>query len=99
MDLVQVDIVGAQPAQAVFGGLPHVLRLGAVVRFVELHAELGGDDDSCRRLPSARPRIFLAVAFIVDVGGIEEVDAGVERGVDHAARLRFIDAPAEIVAA
>jgi hypothetical protein len=39
------------------------------------------------------------VALIVDVGRIEEVDAGIKRGVYYAARCGVIDTPSEIIAA
>jgi len=42
---------------------------------------------------------FLADCIAVDIGGIEEVDAGVERRIDHRACAGLIDLPAEIVAA
>ena len=60
---------------------------------------LRGDDGFAPPAGERAPKILLAVAFIVDVGGIEEIDAGVERGLHDAAGLGGIDAPSEIIAA
>ena len=98
MELVEIDVVRAQAAQAVFDGLANILGARAVAGFVELHAELGGDDGLAPPAGERAAEIFFAVAFIVDVGGIEEIDAGIERHLDHAGGLRGVDAPAEIVA-
>jgi alanine-synthesizing transaminase len=45
------------------------------------------------------PQILFAVACIVNIGGIEEIDAGVERRVNHALRGRSVDSPSEIITA
>ena len=42
---------------------------------------------------------FLALPFAVNVGRVEEVDAGIDRGIDDLLCAFGIDAPAEIVAA
>jgi hypothetical protein len=39
------------------------------------------------------------VACVVKIGRIEEIDAGIERGVNHTLRSRRVDAPSKIVAA
>ena len=65
----------------------HVLRAGRRrARVAHLDAELGGDHDAVARgSPSARPRNSSLVRAAVDVGGVEEVDARVERRVHHGA--------------
>jgi len=98
MELIQVDVVRAQSAQAVLGGLANVLRLRAMARLIELHAELAGNDGFTPPASEGTAEILLAVAFIVDVGGVEEIDAGVERGLHDAAGLDGIDAPSEVIA-
>ena len=98
MDLVEIDIVRAQAAQAVFGCLANVLGARALAGFVELHTELGGDHGFAPAAGERAAEILFAVAFIVDVGGIEEIDAGIERCLHYAGGLRGVDAPAEIVA-
>ena len=47
----------------------------------------------------AAEQLFAPAVVAVDVGGVEERDAGVERGVDHCARCRLVDPAAEVVAA
>ena len=45
MELVEVDAVGLQPAQAVLERAPHVVGPGATPLLVDRHAELGGEHD------------------------------------------------------
>ena len=45
MKLVEIDPVGAQPAEACLGCPAHVRRPGAAALGVDLVPELGGDDD------------------------------------------------------
>ena len=53
------------------------------------------------RRPCERPaeQLLAAAAVAVDVRGVEERDARVERGVDDRARRLLVDPPAEVVAA
>src|SRR5215217_4819515 len=89
VDLVQVDPVRAQPAQAVlhFTDDP-AARVAELVRVVaHLAVDLGGQDDVVA-LP-VRERLahdLLRLAARVHVGGVDEVDPGVERAVDDADR-------------
>ena len=46
---------------------------------------------SSRRLPSALPERALRRAHAVALGGVEAVDAEVERAADRAAELRLLD--------
>jgi hypothetical protein len=98
MELIEIDVVRAQPAQAVLGGLANVLRLCALARLIELHAELAGNDGFTPPASERPAKILLTVPFIVDVGGVEEIDARVERGLHHATGLGGIDAPSEVIA-
>ncbi len=91
VQLVQVDAVGLQAAQRLFAG-PHdvqprvativgsrpgrVVHLGGNQRFVAPPA-LGQD-------PTDDP---LGLAGAVAVGGVDQIDAGIESADDHAARL------------
>ena len=87
MDLVEVDPVRAEPAQAVVH-LAHdpAARVAELVGVVaHLAVELGGQHDvvaaaSLQRLPDD----LLRLAARIDVGGVDEVDPGVERAVDDA---------------
>ena len=99
MELVEVDAVGAQPAQAVLERAPHVFGPGAAPLLVDRHAELGGEHDLIPAPGERLAEILLALGAAVDVGGVEEVDAGVERRVDDARRGRGVEAAAEVVAA
>src|SRR5665647_419826 len=92
MDLVEVDVVGAEAAQAGIDGLhdvltpePHVVDVAGAGRGRVAHraAELGGDHDGLAGDACGLerpPQDLLGLATRVHVGGVEEVDAGVERG-------------------
>jgi len=87
VDLVQVDPVGAQAPKARLH-LPHDPPPG-VPRHVGVGAhgavDLGGEDDVVA--PPAGQRLghdLLGLPARVDVGGVDEVDPGVEGGVDDA---------------
>ena len=92
--LVEVDAVGAERLQARLARLTDVL--GAAVDLPCAAgadvAGLGGDDDvvvaAVQRLGD-QPLVVADLALVagVGVGGVDQVDAGVERGVDRADRL------------
>src|SRR5689334_13439376 len=88
--LVEIDAIGAQAAEALVARAPDVVRgEPAVVRpFAHLRVDLGREDDSVpsRRVlrepaPDDLLRDALAGLPAVDVGRVEEVDAGVERAI------------------
>ena len=83
VDLVQVDVVGAEPAQAgVDLGHDRLARQpGAVRARAHPAVDLGGDHDfvAPREVGQRTADDLLAGAVRVDVGGVEEVDAQVER--------------------
>ena len=95
MALVEVDVIRAQAVERGVDLLQHLLAGEALVLVVHREVEL------CREhVGVARPR-FEHVAEErlrrperVDVGGVDEVDAGVERGVDAGPRLVVRDAAA-----
>ena len=88
MDLVEVDVVGVQAAEALFAGKADKVRVELLGAFlmadargelvVEVVAELGGDDQVVAAVAEDFGQDFLAVALAVGVGGVEEVDAQVE---------------------
>ena len=90
----QVDGVGAQPPQRAVDGGADVLGpagdAGLVAVLVEGEAELGGDDDLVADRLERLADELLVVERAVDLGGVEEGDAAVDRGAqerDHLARV------------
>ena len=98
MDLIQVDMIRPQASQAVFGGLANVRGLGALFAFGHLHAELGGDQDLVAPALQRASQEFLALPAAVNIGGVEKVDPGFDRGRNHGRRALGVDTPAEVVA-
>src|SRR5664280_1176451 len=93
MDLVEIDVIGAQPAQALLarrqdpparvplsiGIMPHgTVHLGGQNDLFPLGLCQGLSDD------------LLGLTRGVDVGGVDEVDAGIEGPVNDADRLVMI---------
>ena len=99
MQLVEIDSIGAEPGEAVLDGDADVAgRAPTNVALVRC-SELGGQDDL---VPTGTQRLAqegLALGPAVDVGGVEEVDAGIEGGIHHGRRLLTADAHTEVVAA
>ena len=73
--------------------------LGAFAVVVDRRAELGGDHRLVASGAEGTAEELLALGTAVDVGGVEEVDPGVERGADHGAGRGVVDPHAEVVAA
>jgi len=88
VQLVDVDPLGLQPAQAVFHIQPHVgqdLRVVAVydlVGLVEDVPELGGNDRPVAPSLERLPQNPLAVPDAVVGGRVELRDAGIQRSLD-----------------
>ena len=136
VQLVEVDVVRAEPPQRALEGVDDVpprralaqlprrgvgcgCALGGVARALEDARaiegralaggarELGGDDRlvaaAAQRLADvllgAPGRPLAARGRGIDVRGVEQVHAGVERVRDHLARVCEVPAPAEVVAA
>ena len=102
--LVEVDVVGAEPAQAGLDRAPHVAPGGPgtpvrAVRAAHVHAELGGHHHVLTALAERPAEQLLARADAVGVRGVEERDAGVQRGIDHPLGLLGVDPGAERVGA
>jgi hypothetical protein len=101
VELVEVDVVGAQPLEAVLAGLADELGFPALAAFLvvpparglEVVAELGGDDDVLALLlREGVAEDLLAVAVSVGVGGVEEGYAlfdGVAEEVDGVVVFDF----------
>ncbi len=104
MQLIQVDVVGAEAAQRRVDRVQQVLARRALVpvRRPDLVDRLGRDDEVVA--PALQPAAddFLgatgdvhAAAERIDVGGIDEGDAGVGRLVEDAARRVLFGLQAE----
>ena len=97
MDLVEVDVVGAEAAEAVvdFGEDRFAREAGAVRVGPHAAVDLGGEHDRIARghFLEQLADDFFAGAIGVDVGGVEEVDAGVERLLDEGPGFFFRQRP------
>src|SRR5690349_13344099 len=100
MLIIEVDVVDAEPLERGVAGATHVLRgavdAEAVALLVADVAELRGENDlvaSALDRPTDEP---LVGERAVHVGGVEEVDAEVERAVNGRDRRGFIAARVEV---
>ena len=84
VDLVEVDVVGAEPAQAGLALADDPPARVAVMFGSVAHraVHLGREDDVVAAAGERLADDLLRLAGGVHVGGVDEVDAGVERGVD-----------------
>ena len=106
VQLVQVDVVGTQPAQRLGHRAPDVgasaLRAdGRPVPHVGvLVAELGGQHDLvAARAEDLAERPLRTSAAAISVRGVEQRDAGIDGRVHHLARPVHVEPAAEVVAA
>jgi len=102
VELVEVEPVGLEPPQAVLDRLHDVGARAALhaAGIVHVHAELRRQHDVLAALAEDFAEETLrAAALAVDVGGVEERDAEIERLVDDLAGRLKVDPAAEIVAA
>jgi hypothetical protein len=93
VDLVQVDVVGAEATEAVVEGLGEVAP-GRTARqrvVVQRVAGLGGEDDVVAALAEGLAEEGLGLAKAVAVGGVEEADAGVEGLADELVGAGLVD--------
>ncbi len=98
VDLVEVDVVGAEPAQRRVAGAQDVQARVALIVGTEAGppVDLGAEDHLVAAAGQGLPDDALRIARVVDVGGIDEVDARVQRGVDDPDRVGLGRASAEI---
>src|SRR5581483_1285468 len=99
--LVDVDHVGTEPSQRALGRPTDVFPRAAPLFWPLVHrlAELRRDDDPVASALERAADVLLARPLRVDVGRVEERDAGVERRVDDGERLLVVAAAAEVVRA
>jgi len=95
--LIEIDMVDLEPPERGIDGIEDVLaRQPPVVRpLAHLVVDLGRDDDfvALGEVLERAPQHLLADAERVDVGGVEEVDAVLERALDERPRRFLIEHP------
>jgi len=97
VDLVEVDVVGAEPAQAVVDLCEYFLpgQPGAIRPLPHRVAELGGYDDGVAvgEVIQCPAEDLFAGALGVHAGRVEEVDTGLEGVLDQGAALLLAQRP------
>jgi hypothetical protein len=98
VELVQVDVVGAESSERILTCLPdvrrgHVPPDDAPVVFVDDSTELRSENNAVAAIVCRKAKHLLSVAGSVHVGHVEEVDALVDRRVDRADRLVVVHRP------
>lgn len=81
MQLVEVEVVHAEPPRARLTGTAHVVRARARGAVRHAPTELGCHDRLVPALPQRATQRLLRGAAAVDIGGVEQVDALIEGGV------------------
>ncbi|CAM5268324.1 hypothetical protein SCALM49S_05047 [Streptomyces californicus] len=98
--VVEVDDVGAQPAQARLDGGPDVRGVVADAPVVGVvgadEGELGGEGDLVPVGPDERGEELLVGPAPVGVGGVEERDARLQGGVEGVAGGAFVGVAVEL---
>jgi hypothetical protein len=105
VDLVEVNVVGAEPPEAVLALADYVVsRETSIVGSVShRHPDLGGEEQIVSPPRDRLPEYLLGLTVRVDIRGVEEVDPGVQAHVNlspgpgHIRRADFAEAalPAE----
>ena len=96
VDLVEVDIVGAEPLQAGLDRIHDVPTRGAAIVRALAHGagRLGGEHD-IRALPARiahrRAGDRLAEAFGINICGVDEIDPRIERSRDEGIGHRLVE--------
>jgi len=98
VDLVEIDIIEAEAAQAVVDGVHHMLAREADFVRARAHraAQLCRNDDVFAVGAEVLQRAaedFLRDAARIDIGGVEEIDAGLQGLLDEGARFLFFQHP------
>ena len=88
VNLVEIDVVGLQAPETGIDSIHDVSARGANVVAALAHTaiDLGGDDHvfaSDVQIFQGLAEDFFAETFVINVGGVEEVDARVDRGLDE----------------
>src|SRR5271166_649371 len=102
VDLIEVDIIHAEPTQAVvdLGRDPLARQAGAIGAGTHPAIDLGGNDNlfAAREILDSAAEDFFAAAKRIAVRSVEEVDPSFERLLDKRAALLLAQAPGVIAA-
>jgi hypothetical protein len=87
VDLVEIDMISLQPSQRIFTGAQNIIIRGigvAAGRLGEFPEELGRDRKFIAEAIALHQnsQLLFGIAVTVGIGGIEEVDAVINRGVN-----------------
>src|ERR1700722_13021993 len=103
MDLIEIDVVGAEAAQGVIDLGHDCLAAQAFSVGSRAHrmTQFGRDDDivALGEVAQGAAEDLLARALRIHVGGIEEIDATVDGVLDQRTRLVFAERPHRVTAA
>ena len=90
--MVDVDVIGAQASQAGFAGLKQMMARGPEIVRPFAHAKrgLGGNQDILAASCDGFAEDFFGEALRVDVGGVEQIDAGLQTNRDQAGGFGYI---------
>jgi len=93
VDLIEVEVIGAETAQAVFDFAhdPHPRVPPLVLTRSHLHVHLRRKHDVIATTLQRAPHDLLGLTGRVHVGRVDEVDAAVEGGVHDAHALVDVD--------
>ena len=97
VQIIDVDIVGAEPLQAFVGGLQHPAPRQAAPVGIVAHGigELGGEHPVLPVVGDGAADHVFRIAVRIGIGGIDEVDAGLARLGDDPRRGRLVGRSAE----
>src|SRR5947199_10509448 len=98
MQLVEIDVVGAEAPETRVARAADILRLAAAIRVAALVAELRGDDDALATRAQSTAEVLLAAALSVQLSRIEEIDPHSQRRVNDPGGGLGVEAPPEVVA-
>jgi len=92
VQLIEVEVIGAETPQRVLARALHVRRARPEVRVVDRHAELARDDRLITPGAEGDAEHRFGLGGAVDVGGVEEGDPGVQCGEHDVRRARLVEA-------
>src|SRR5689334_19880524 len=95
MDLVEIDVIDAEPTQAVveFGDQPATRTAAMVALVPHRHGRFGGEYQVVAATGDGLADHLLGLALAVHVGRVDQVDPGLEGSVDNGGRLVLGGAP------